>query len=72
MAKTRCGNYRSRLANLEEQASRTHARNRPRVVVYLPRKDGDIRPLGICSKTGGVLTVLYDRGYPDPPLPDGW
>jgi hypothetical protein len=72
MAKMRRGNYRSRLANLEEQASRACDQSRPRVVVYLPRKDGDIRPLGVCPESGRVLMVLYDRDHPDPPLPDGW
>jgi hypothetical protein len=72
MAKMRRGNYHSRLANLEEQASRVRDQNRPRVVVYLPRKDGDTRLLGVYSKSDCVLTVLYDREHPDPPLPDGW
>jgi hypothetical protein len=47
-------------------------RDRPRSVVYLPRKDGDDQPLGGVSRSGNVLTVLYDPQQPDPPLPEGW
>jgi hypothetical protein len=72
MARMRRGNYRSRLANLEQRADQARDQNRLRVVVYLPRKDGDTRPLGVISQTSGVLTVLTDRDHPDPPLPEGW
>lgn len=68
MAKGRHRNFQSRLANLEHQAGQARERDRRRVVVYLPRKAGDTRPTGILSRTGGVLTVLYDREQPDPPL----
>jgi hypothetical protein len=72
MANGRRRNIRGRLADLEHRAGEAWEENAPRVVVYLPRKDGDIRPVGVVSRTGGVLTVLYDREHPDPPLPEGW
>jgi hypothetical protein len=72
MAKGRGRSFRTRLADLEHRAGQAGERDRRRVVVYLPRKDGDTRPLGVLSRTGGVLTVLYDRAQPDPPLPEGW
>jgi hypothetical protein len=71
MAKMRRGNYRSRVANLEGQAAQARKRDRRRVVIWLPRKDGDTRPLGVCSQNGGALTVLYDQDHPNPPLPEG-
>ena len=62
-----------RLAKVAEAlAERGRDENRPRVVVYLPRKDGDTRPAGPVSTSGGALLVLCDPGHPDPELPHGW
>ena len=61
-----------RLERVEQALARARDRDRRRVVVYLPRKEGDTHPLGVLSRIGGVLTVLYDRNQPDPPLPEGW
>jgi hypothetical protein len=56
----------------EALAARDRDRDRPRTVVYLPRKDGDDQPLGVISQSETVLMVLYDPQQLDPPLPDGW
>ncbi len=72
MANTRRGSRRSRLASLEHRAQQARDRVCQRTVIYLPVKDGDTRPPGVISQTGGVLTVLYRPGEPDPPLPEGW
>ena len=71
MPNARRGNFRSRLMHLEHWSGEAREQGRRRVVVYLPRKDGDPRPLGVLSRLGGVLRVLYDRDQPDPPLPEG-
>jgi hypothetical protein len=44
-------------------------RDRPQVVLYLPRKDGDNSPVGVVSRSGNALTVLYDPKDPDPQAP---
>ncbi len=62
----RRGNMHTRLAALEGAGEVARAEDRPRVVVYLPRKDGDIRPLGVCSQAGNVLSVSYDPAQTDP------
>ncbi|MCI0702329.1 MAG: hypothetical protein L0241_14700 [Planctomycetia bacterium] len=72
MAKMRRGNFHLRLATLEHRADQAREANQSRVVIYLPRKDGDTRPAGVLSRTDGVLTVLYDPAQPDPILPDDW
>ena len=56
----------------EVLAAQRSDRDRPRTVVYLPRKDGDDQPVEVISQSGNVLTVLYDPQRPDPPLPNGW
>jgi hypothetical protein len=56
----------------EALAAQHRERDRPQTVVYLPRKDGDDQPLGVVSRSGNVLTVLYDPKQPDPPLPESW
>jgi hypothetical protein len=53
-------------------ATQARDRDRLRTVVYLPRKDGDDRPLGVIFHSGNVLTVRYDPQQPEPPLPEGW
>jgi hypothetical protein len=68
----RLGNFRTRLAALEQRACEERDRDGRRVVVWLPRKVGDAGPLGVRSHTAGVLTVVYEYGQPDPPLPEGW
>jgi hypothetical protein len=68
----RRGNFRSRLTALEQRAREEGDRDGRRVVVWLPRKDGDAGPVGVRSRTAGVLTVVYEHGQPDPPLPEGW
>jgi hypothetical protein len=60
-----------RLTKVEMALARDREENRPRVVVYLPRKDGDTRPVGVVGRSGGALMVLYDRDHPDPTVPDG-
>lgn len=72
MAKGRRGSVRARLADLEQRAGAVRERECRRVMVYLPRKDGDDRPAGVVSRVGAVRTVLYDRDRPDPARPDGW
>jgi hypothetical protein len=50
-----------RLAKLAEAvAERNRDRDRPQVVVYLPRKDGDTQPLGLVYQSGGTQMVLYE------------
>ena len=66
----RAGKRLTRVAEVLEAQRR--GRDRPRTVVYLPRKDGDDQPLGVVSHSGRVLTVLYDPKQPDPSLPKGW
>jgi hypothetical protein len=62
-----------RLTRVAEVLAAQHRdRDRPRSVVYLPRKDGDDQSLGVVSHSGNVLTVLYDPKQPDPPLSDSW
>jgi hypothetical protein len=72
MANGRRKNIHTRLAALEHRAGEARKRAGRRVVVYLSRKDGDTRPVGIIAQTGAVLMVRYDCAQPDPPLPDGW
>jgi hypothetical protein len=70
-----CGrrvSLRSRLAGLEHRAGNARGQNRPRVVVWLPRKDDDHRPPGAYPLWDGVLAVLYEADQPAPELPAGW
>jgi hypothetical protein len=60
MARNRGGNLYTRLAGLERRSDRVHRGDQPRVVVYLPRKDGDTRPPGTISDAYGVRIVLYE------------
>jgi hypothetical protein len=62
-----------RLTRVAEVLAAQHRdQDRPRTVVYLPRKDGDDQPLVVVAHSGNVLTVRYDPQQPEPPLPEGW
>jgi len=54
----------TRLADLERRAAENRSGEEPRALVYLPRKDGDERPLGVLYRSGPAVVVLYDPDRP--------
>ncbi len=67
MAMTRRGRLCSRIAILEREAELALVSDdRPRVTLYMPRKDGDTQPYGVISESRWFRMILYDANQQTP------